>query len=96
METETQLEVYRQTIEALNAQNQELKAQLESASKEITRLNELINIPDNGVHKAYQELMDLCHEAMAYRNEIREAARECALAKEQYMQELKRTILSLY
>ena len=92
MELEQQNEVYRQTIEALNAQNERLKQELSQAYEQIAQMERIAHMPENGVQQTYRQMLEYCNEAMSYRNEMKRLVEEMALAKNEYMHALKESL----
>ena len=96
MEQKEQIEVYRQTIEALNAQNTRLKEELNAAHERIEEMERIANMPENGVQQAYKEMLAYCKEAKEARDQIRLIQQEMAVNKMKYMQALKESINELF
>lgn len=92
MELEKQNEVYRQTIEALSAQNDRLKKELLEAQGKIAEMEHIVNMPEHGVEQTYQQMLSYCQEAMEYRDEMRRLAQEMALNKAQYQKAIRELV----
>ena len=95
METEQQLKVYRQTINALNAQNERLKQELQSALEELESLKEIISLPENAYKLAYKDMKEYCRMAKESYEQAENYRKEMIVMKAKYIKELQDTVNSL-
>lgn len=96
MENEKQLEVLRQTVSALNAQNERLKAENARLSQELARQKELENLDSRKIHEKYVEMDGYCKEAMHYRDELKRLVIEAGAMKTKHIEQIEELAASLF
>lgn len=95
MKQEQQLEIYKQTITALNTENERLKKELSSALSQLQVMGQALNLPENGYKRAYLEMQEYCRMARESYQKAEEYRKEMKIMKAKYIKELQDTVNSL-